>query len=62
MAASIPCRFDSKIVMMKLITEVNSVNNVPEFRGRLEMALLERLKNFLLELGKGFAFVGNQQG
>jgi predicted nuclease of restriction endonuclease-like (RecB) superfamily len=25
-----------------------------------EMALLERLKNFLLELGKGFAFVGNQ--
>ena len=24
------------------------------------MALLERLKNFLLELGKGFAFVGNQ--
>jgi predicted nuclease of restriction endonuclease-like (RecB) superfamily len=27
---------------------------------QLEMALLERLKNFLLELGKGFAFVGNQ--
>jgi predicted nuclease of restriction endonuclease-like (RecB) superfamily len=27
---------------------------------RLEMALLDRLKNFLLELGKGFAFVGNQ--
>jgi predicted nuclease of restriction endonuclease-like (RecB) superfamily len=27
---------------------------------QLEMTLLERLKNFLLELGKGFAFVGNQ--
>jgi predicted nuclease of restriction endonuclease-like (RecB) superfamily len=27
---------------------------------QLEMALLDRLKNFLLELGKGFAFVGNQ--
>ena len=27
---------------------------------RLEMALLERLKVFILELGKGFAFVGNQ--
>jgi len=27
---------------------------------QLEMALLERLKNFLLELGKRFAFVGNQ--
>jgi predicted nuclease of restriction endonuclease-like (RecB) superfamily len=27
---------------------------------RLEMALLDRLKNFLMELGKGFAFVGNQ--
>lgn len=27
---------------------------------QLEVALLERLKNFLLELGKGFAFVGNQ--
>ncbi len=27
---------------------------------QLEMALLERLKSFLLELGKGFAFVGNQ--
>ena len=27
---------------------------------QLEMALLERLKIFLLELGKGFAFVGNQ--
>jgi predicted nuclease of restriction endonuclease-like (RecB) superfamily len=24
------------------------------------MALLERLKVFILELGKGFAFVGNQ--
>jgi len=24
------------------------------------MALLDRLKNFLLELGRGFAFVGNQ--
>jgi predicted nuclease of restriction endonuclease-like (RecB) superfamily len=27
---------------------------------QLEMALLDRLKNFLLELGRGFAFVGNQ--
>ena len=27
---------------------------------QLELALLKRLKNFLLELGKGFAFVGNQ--
>ena len=27
---------------------------------RLEMALLERLKVFILELGKGFALVGNQ--
>jgi predicted nuclease of restriction endonuclease-like (RecB) superfamily len=27
---------------------------------QLEMALLERLKVFILELGKGFAFVGNQ--
>jgi predicted nuclease of restriction endonuclease-like (RecB) superfamily len=27
---------------------------------QLEMALLERLKGFILELGKGFAFVGNQ--
>ena len=27
---------------------------------QLEVALLERLKNFLLELGRGFAFVGNQ--
>lgn len=27
---------------------------------QLEMALLDRLKNFLLDLGKGFAFVGNQ--
>jgi len=27
---------------------------------QLEMGLLVRLKNFLLELGKGFAFVGNQ--
>jgi len=33
----------------------------PEISEReLETALLEHLKNFLLELGKGFAFVGNQ--
>jgi len=33
----------------------------PEINERqLETALLEHLKNFLLELGKGFAFVGNQ--
>jgi predicted nuclease of restriction endonuclease-like (RecB) superfamily len=28
---------------------------------QLEMALLERLKNFLLEPGKGFAFVGRNK-
>lgn len=33
----------------------------PDVKERqLEMALLDRLKNFLLELGKGFAFVGSQ--
>lgn len=38
--------------------------NIPTHRkireGKLEEALMERLKDFLLELGKGFSFVGRQ--
>ena len=34
--------------------------NIGKRERNIENAMLERIKNVLLELGKGFSFVGNQ--
>ena len=56
--------FDSTTLFMKdpmVLDFIDVKENKPTFESDLERSIISHLEKFLLELGKGFSFVGSQQ-